>query len=634
MSGLILGTAGHIDHGKSALVRALTGVDPDRLQEEKARGITIELGFAELDAGEGVRYGVVDVPGHEAFVRAMVAGAAGVDVVLLIVAADEGVMPQTREHLGIVELLGVSELVVALTKCDLVDEDWLELVSADVAEVLEATTYAAAPQVRTSATTGAGLDGLRAVLRDLAARVEPRAAHDLVRLPLDRVFTMQGTGTVVTGTLWSGTLEAGARVRVVPQDLEARVRGLQVHGRVVPQAAAGDRTAVSLTGAGADRAQVERGATLVTSPHWAGSRMLTARVRLLEDAVWSLAHNQRVHLHHGTAEVLARCALLETAPLGPGDVGWVQFRLEEPLAMRARDRFVIRAYSPVTTIGGGVIAEPMPPKRRRLDHPTRDALATILDGDIADSIHALMAVQGWKGAASASLPLHTGFPPPAIQAALAGLDAGTYIEAAQTLFAGGVRAESERLVLDAVDRGHGADSLRPSVPMAEVRAALPRWAPPHLADQVIAGLVARGALGSEDGGVRRPAHRPEPTTEQSEASSRVEELLRAGGLAPPFLDEFPEELRGRRDLHSLLRRLEQMDSVRQIADGFWVITEELDAAAVRIAKQLAGRRDLGPADFRDALPVSRKWLIPLLNYLDGKGVTSRHEGGRDVPAAP
>jgi selenocysteine-specific elongation factor len=631
VSGLILGTAGHIDHGKSALVRALTGTDPDRLQEEKARGITIELGFAELDAGEGVRFGVVDVPGHEAFVRAMVAGAAGVDVVLLIVSGEEGVMPQTREHLAIVELLAVKELIVVLTKCDLVEEEWLDLVEADVGETLQGTPYEGATQVRTSAVQETGLDTLREVLREVAARIESGAAEDLVRLPLDRVFTIQGTGTVVTGTLWSGTLETGGRVRIVPQDLDARVRSLQVHGREVSSADAGDRTAVALTGAGADRAQVERGATLVTSPHWTQSWMLTADVRLLEDAGWSLVHNQRVHLHHGTAQVLARCALLEADPLGPGDSGWVQFRLEEPLAMRVRDRFVIRAYSPVTTIGGGVIAEATPPKRRRLDERMRAALGQVLDGGPADALAALMEIAGWAGVARGSLPVHTGLPPGALESALSGIEDGPHIESAQTLFSESVRVDSERLILDAVDRGHMADSLRAAVPLSEIRASLPRWAPGHLANAVIASLAAQDKLATADGGVRRPDHRPEPTADQAEASDQLEAVLREGGLAPPFLDELPDDLRERADLHSLLRRLEQGDAVRQISDGFYVASDELDAAVARIAEQLGGRQGLGPADFREALPVSRKWLIPLLNYLDGKGVTSRHEGGRDVP---
>jgi selenocysteine-specific elongation factor len=581
--GLILGTAGHIDHGKSALVRALTGVDPDRLPEEKERGITIELGFAELELEDGLRFGVVDVPGHEAFVRAMVAGAAGVDAVLLIVAADEGVMPQTREHLAIVELLGVSELVVALTKCDLVDEDWLELVEADVAELLSGTPYEGAPQMRTSATRETGLDRLRHVLRETAARIDREGTDDLARLPLDRVFTMQGTGTVVTGTLWSGEIRTGDRVRIVPQDLPARVRGVQVHGRDVPAARSGDRTAVALTGDGADRARVERGATLVTSQEWIPSHMLTARVRMLDGTEWMLEHNQRVHVHHGTSEVLARCALLEEGALGPGDGGWVQFRLEEPLAARARDRFVIRAYSPVTTIGGGAIAEVAPPKRRRIDEDVRAGLTAILDGSLADAISAVIELGGWTGITTASLPIHTGLSRTRLEDALAELDGGRVLRASETLFGAHVRAEAESTILEAVARGHAADPLRAAVPMSDVRAALPRWA--------------------------------------------------ASQLAPPLLDELPAELTDRSDFGSLLRRLEQSGTVHQVADGFYLMRDVLDEAVARVREQLAGRTDLGPSDFREVLPVSRKWLIPLLNYLDGQGVTVRRGGGRDVPEA-
>jgi selenocysteine-specific elongation factor len=632
MRGLILGTAGHIDHGKSALVEALTGVDPDRLQEEKVRGITIELGFAELDLGDDLRFGVVDVPGHEAFVRAMVAGAAGVDVVLLVVAADEGVMPQTREHLAIVELLGVPRLVVAVTKCDLVEDDWLELVSADVDEVLEGTPYSGAEQVRTSAARGEGLDGLRDALRDAASGVRNDRAGDLVRLPLDRVFTIRGTGTVGTGTLWSGSLAAGDKVRLLPQDLEARVRSVQVHGRDVDEARAGDRTAVGLAGAGADRDILDRGATLVTSPHWATSHVVTARVRMLPSTEWMLQHNQRVHVHHGTSEVLARCALLEAEPLGPGQVGWVQLRLEEPLAVRARDRFVIRAYSPVTTIGGGMVAEPVAPKRRGLEVPLRAALDTILDGDGDRALVALLAVSEWSGVERAALPVRSGLSPVEVERALASLEPDAVLESAGILFGAEVSAKAQDALRSAVDDGHRADSLRGAIPLAEVRTALPSWAPTHLADAALRALVASGELEQAEGGVRRPGHRPELTAEQADASAQLESLLREGGLAAPFVDEFPEELGSRRDLRPLLRRLEELDVVCQVADGFFVPRDELDAAAGRIAEQLGGRIGLGPADFREALPVSRKWLLPLLNYFDGRGVTVRRDTGRDVPS--
>jgi selenocysteine-specific elongation factor len=629
--GFILGTAGHIDHGKTALVEALTGTDTDRLREEKARGITIELGFAELAVEGGPRFGVVDVPGHEAFVRAMVAGAAGMDVVLLVVAADEGVMPQTREHLAIVELLDVAELVVALTKCDAVEADWLELVHADVEELLAETRYAGARRVETSATERTGLDELVAAVIEAAGRARASLPDDLVRLPLDRVFTIQGTGTVVTGTLWSGSVASGDRVRILPQGLEARVRSIEVHGQSEERADAGQRVALALTGAGSDRDVLARGSTLVIDPVWMPSWMLTTRVELLADTAWSLEHNQRVHVHHGTAEVLARCALLETEPLSAGGRGWVQLRLEEPLAARAGDRLVLRAYSPVTTIGGGVVAEPEPPKRNRLEDEVRGHLETIVEGQARDVLVAALELGGWLGVAKGALPLRTGLTPAAVESALAERGAGEALEAGGLVFGRTVLEEAARLALAAVEAGHAQDSLRPAVPLAAVRAALPSWAAPELADGVIGALVAGGRLVAEDGGVRLPDFEPRLTPDQEAATEALMRALTADGLAAPLIDELPEELRRRGDLWSLIRRLEAIDRLRLVADGLYVAAEELDRAAARIHEALAGRTGLGPADFREVLPVTRKHLIPLLNYFDGRGTTLRGGEGRDVP---
>ena len=628
-ASVILGTAGHIDHGKTSLVRALTGVDTDRLKEEKARGITIELGFAELVEEGRPHFGVVDVPGHEAFVRAMVAGAAGMDVLLLVVAADESVMPQTREHLAIAGLLDVPEVVVALTKVDLVEPEWLELVEAEVAELLEGTPYAGAPCIATSSESGTGLDALLDALTEAAHRVRGKARDDLMRLPLDRVFTIQGTGTVVTGTLWSGTVQSGERVRVLPDELQARVRGVQVHARTVTEAHAGDRVALALTGDGADRDLLDRGATLVSAPAWEASRMLTAEVRLLPDTGWSLEHNQRVHVHLGTAEVRARCALLDAEEIGPGGRGWVQLRLEEPLVARARDRLVIRAYSPVTTIGGGVVAESQPPKRHRLDEATRVRLGDLVTGPVAEALAAHVTLSGWAGAHREALPIHLGVSPTEAEAAL-GVDESLLVTASRA-FAGAVTEQAEAAVLGAVERGHREDSLRASIPLASVRGALPQWAADDLADAVIERLVARGALERADGGVRTPGHEASLSEEQGRAYDELAAIFGDAGLAPPPVEELPEALRGRADLWPLLRRLESAGTIRPIADGLYVSAAELDQAAARVQDRLGGRKGLGPADFRDVLPVTRKHLIPLLNYFDGQGTTLRDADGRTVP---
>ncbi|MEX2467181.1 MAG: selenocysteine-specific translation elongation factor [Gemmatimonadota bacterium] len=627
----ILGTAGHIDHGKTSLVRALTGVDTDRLKEEKARGITIELGFAELSREGLPRLGVVDVPGHEAFVRAMLAGAAGMDIVLLVVAADEGVMPQTREHLGIVRLLGVPRLVVAYTKCDLVEPEWLELVEADVDDLLTGTPYEDAPRVPTSTVSGSGVDALVERLAAAAALVPGRDPDDLVRLPLDRVFTIQGTGTVVTGTLWSGTLGSGDRVRILPDDLDARVRGLEVHGSPADAAHAGERTAVALAGGGADRDVVERGATLVTSPAWDPTWMVTTRVQVLGDSEWSVVHNQRVHVHHGTAQVLARCALLSADELGPGDSGWVQLRLEEPLVVRGRDRLVLRSYSPVTTIAGGTVAESHPPKRNRLDQETAMLLEQATDGPDPEAVSALLQLAGWAGLDVADVPVRSGLSPSRVDGALRGLGAKGVRVSGGRAFAADIWSRARAVVLDAVAREHERDPLRATVPLAAIRTAIPDWAPGGLADSVITELSAEGALSAERGGVRLPDHTPSLTPDQEGASAMLRELVAEGGLAPPFVDELPEPLASRPDLWSLLHWLEAQGALEQVADNLYVSSDHIRSAEVRVRDVLGGRTGLGPADFRDALDVTRKHLIPLLNFFDTRGTTVRLDDGRTVP---
>jgi selenocysteine-specific elongation factor len=331
MRRLILGTAGHIDHGKTALVKALTGVDTDRLKEEKERGITVDLGFAELIPREGVRFGVVDVPGHEGFIRNMLAGATGIDVALLVVAADEGVMPQTREHLSIMRLLAVPQLVVAVSKADLVEGEWLDLVMEEIRDLLDDSPYASASLVPVSSVTGQGLEKLSDLLGALGLEAGDRGAGDVARLPLDRVFTVRGAGTVVTGTLWTGALRVAGRVHILPGDREARIRSLQVHGHSVEEAKAGERVAVGLTGSRISHLDLSRGQTLVEEEGWTTSHMLTCRLSVLPGTGWEIEQGQRVRVHLGTAEIMARVALLEADRLDGGEEGWAQLRLEQPL---------------------------------------------------------------------------------------------------------------------------------------------------------------------------------------------------------------------------------------------------------------------------------------------------------------
>ncbi|HSB62321.1 MAG TPA: selenocysteine-specific translation elongation factor, partial [Vicinamibacteria bacterium] len=402
---LIVGTAGHIDHGKSALVRALTGTDPDRLKEEKERGITIDLGFAHLELGEGLVASFVDVPGHERFVRNMLAGAHGIDAVVLVVAADESVMPQTREHFHICRLLGIPRGLVALTKCDLADADSQALAELEARELVAGSFLEGRPVLRVSALTGLGLDALRDALRALAVEAPPRPSGGLLRLPVDRAFTMRGFGTVVTGTLVSGALDLGEEVEVLPAGRRARVRGLQVHGSSVDRAEAGTRTAVNL--AGLDVSDLVRGDVLARPETLRPTAMLDVELALLRGER-ALVDGARVRVHLASAEVLARVRLLGERRLEPGRAGFAQLRLERPAVAGRGDRVVLRAYSPATTIGGALVLDPLPPKRRASDRPRLERLREAREPAAAAA--ALVAEAGPAGLDAPALVSRLGLP--------------------------------------------------------------------------------------------------------------------------------------------------------------------------------------------------------------------------------
>src|SRR5205814_2000904 len=398
----VIGTAGHIDHGKTALVKALTGVDTDRWEEEKRRGITIDLGFAPLPLGDDVHASVVDVPGHEGFVRNMLAGATGIDVALLVVAADEGLMPQTEEHLAIVELLGVRRGIPVITKRDLAEPEWLDLVQSEVRERLQRSRVRWEPAIAVSALTGAGLDELRSALQRVADDLIERPAEDLFRLPIDRVFAVAGAGTVVTGTTWTGTVAVGDAVRLLPLEREVRVRSIEVHGQAADRAVPGRRTALALVGV--EKSELARGDVAVTGGGWRASTMFDAAVELLSTARKPIGSRTRLRVHLGTAEVLAR--VVQVRSIGPGERGLARLVLETPLVARGGDRFVLRSFSPVTTIGGGVVLDPFPPQRTRL---RRRRIAA--DQTPAQRLDALVAEAGLAGVATDTLAVRLGVKP-------------------------------------------------------------------------------------------------------------------------------------------------------------------------------------------------------------------------------
>ena len=609
---MILGTAGHVDHGKTALVRALTGVDTDRLAEEKRRGITIDLGFASLPLPDGGVLGVVDVPGHEAFVRNMLAGATGIDLALLVVAADEGVMPQTREHLAILSILGISGGVVALTKCDLVEGEWLDLVREDVRAAVSGTPLEHAVVCVTSATTGDGLDELRAAIFAAAAAIPARAADDLFRLPVDRAFSVRGTGTVVTGTVWSGCLRRDASVRILPGDAAARVRGIESHGAALPQASPGTRTAVAL--AGAEVAAVRRGTVVVSDRGWSSSRSILAEVALLEDAPGQVGPRTRVRFHLGTVETGARVVTAGGA-LAPGARKQARIVLDEPVVARAGDRFVLRNASPLVTIGGGIVNDPAPPHRRSRPWP-RSASSP------AERLPLVLASALAHGVEVDSLAVRIGATPTEVEELLARAKGvrrvGDRIYTEET-----VAACAERMVA-LVEEYHESSPLEPGAPLQSVRARL--GAEGAVAELVLGELTESGRLAVRGALVLRAGWAPVLSSEARAVRGELLQLLRAAGAEPPSVGELEERFGG--VAVPLLRMLERDGEVVQVEAERYYAAAALARILETLRTGMSAGRSYTPAELRDMLGLSRKFLIPLLEYCDRSGVTTRRGGER------
>ncbi|MFL5577098.1 MAG: selenocysteine-specific translation elongation factor [Gemmatimonadaceae bacterium] len=616
---MILGTAGHIDHGKTSLILALTGVNTDRLPEEKKRGITIELGFAPLQL-EGVgTVGVVDVPGHEAFVRTMLAGATGIDLALLVVAADEGVMPQTREHVAILDLLGVRGGVIALTKRDLVEDEWAELVAEDLRSLVAGTPLADAPVVPTSVVSGAGLDALRTALADAARAVPERDAADLFRMPVDRAFTVRGTGTVVTGTVWSGTLARDASVRILPAGRSARVRGVQSHGAALDAASPGRRAAVALAGVELD--EVARGAVLVADPSWEPTRVLRADVALLDGALQPLRPRTRVRFHLGTLDVGARVVTAGGA-LEPGERKAARVVLDEPVVARAGDRFVLRSASPVATIGGGVVSDPHPPYRRARPW-SRPGLPA------EERLPLLLAEAAGHGVERGGLAVRLGIPP-----AFASRLVASAVEEGRGVLLGGRLFDSAALgalrdrLVALVERHHEQAPLEPGAPLQSVRAQL--GAAPELVEEAVRQAVQGGAVELEGGAIRRRGWTPRLTAGQEAARAALVEALRAAGREPPSVGELGELGPA---VPALLRLLERDGVVVQVEPERFYAAAAVGELVAALRAGTAEDREYSPAELRDLLGISRKYLIPFLEYCDRVGVTARRGAGRVVPGA-
>jgi selenocysteine-specific elongation factor len=620
--GVVVGTAGHVDHGKTALVRALTGVETDRWREERERGLTIDIGFAPFNLASDLEAGIVDVPGHEDFLKNMLAGATGIDVLLLVIAADEGPMPQTREHLAIARLLGISHGVVALTKRDKVDDDWLALAVETTRELMaEDQRQEAWIIVPVSATTGEGLNDLRAALAAAAQDTKVRPTDDLFRLPVDRGFSIHGTGTVVTGTIWSGVVRVGDSLRLFPGGEALRVRGLQVHGDKRQEATAGRRCAVAVVGA--TPTEAERGSVLVADSAWSPLDRLGVRVQMLPKARQPLEHGQRIRVYLGTREVMARTLTFERESIPAGSSGWAVLALESPLLARTRDRAILRFYSPLATIGGARIVD-LDPARSWMDHV--EVWHRILQGSDADAFEGVVKLAGSKGLPIKEAPLRVG-------CSSVDIDQVASQVLCERIGKFWFSLDTMGMALKAVEetmRGlHENNRRATGVSKEALRSALMADYAPELIENSISQLLREGGLEENGPLLSLPDQGVELTQEEIEACDRLLATIVSGGLQPPRVTDLARNLKlSRPVLDDLLRLLQERGATKAVTPEMHVAMAELDRLVVVVQDLLANRDPAPPTVFKEALGVSRKYLIPLLEYLDLEGVTRRTGEGR------
>ncbi len=627
----VVGTAGHIDHGKSALVRALTGIDPDRLEEEKRRGMTIDLGFAHFDLPSGRRVGLVDVPGHERLIKNMLAGAAGVDLVLLVIAADEGVMPQTREHLDILRFLQVRRGIVVLNKVDLVgDPEWLAMVREDITALCAGTFLEGAPIVPVSARTGAGIPDLVAAMEQTLRALPSRDADAPARLPVDRSFTMTGFGTVVTGTLWTGRIRTGDVLELLPPGREVRVRQVQSHSVVVDEAHAGQRVALNLAGVSKD--EVVRGHVLAAPGSFRPSRVLDVRLRLLPAAP-ALLHHGRIRLYAGADEVIGRVRLLDRDRLDPGETAVAQLRLERPTVAVRGDPFVLRRYSPMATLGGGEIIAAEAPLRRRGAAAVEAVAAQETSGLDAQVAGALRRA-GAHGATIEALAQGLGLTRERAAAEVTALGkAGRVIQIRGRLFAGEAAGRIRGEVLRTLAAHHTAAAWRAGMPRDDLKSRAFAAGDDRLYSHVLDGLAAEAKIVVEGALVRAAGFAPVRTPGDEAAARAIEDAYRRGGFAPPAREDalarLPDRAAGERMYQTLLDAGVLVDVGGDVVFHRDVLAE----IEARVVAHIAQHGDITVAALRDQLGSSRKFTMSVLEYFDAHHLT-RRAGDKRVLVRP
>ena len=616
---LILGTAGHIDHGKTSLVRALSGIDCDRLPEEKERGITIDIGFAHLDLG-AFQVGIVDVPGHERFIRNMLAGASGIDVVMLVVAADDSVMPQTREHLDILRLLDVRHGLVAITKSDIVEPSWLEMVEQDVRQLVGETFLETAPILRTSAASGAGIDELKQTIADVCARVGETPPGDVFRLAIDRAFVVQGRGTVVTGTVWSGRLRVGDEVEWLPLQKKVRVRGLQSHGQDADEVIKGQRAAVALPGV--HHTEIARGHELATVGYLKPSKLLTAHVNLLESSPWPLKHRACVRVHLGTQERIGTVALLdECNALQPGQSAFAQIACDEPAIASGGQSLVIRSVSPLLTIGGGHVLQAAPPRLPRRDERVNARLSQLRSRDPRERASATVYFYDLDEWTDLDLARDASVPPGTAPRDVVQLPAGT--QHAIRLHRDSLE-QHEQSIQRVLAELHAHSPLEKSIPRSRLVQALSRRGQPHVIAALIDRLIRAGQIVGDDQSVALPKFAPKLTAAQAQLKQRLLDAFAAAGLSPPDVTSVARGARASdADLRPVVDLCVAEGQLVHVGDGMFLHRDAEAVLRVRVRQIFNGHGALTLSRIREALGTTRKYALPLCEYLDRVGVTRR-----------
>lgn len=624
----ILGTAGHIDHGKTTLVRALTGIDTDRLPEEKSRGITIDIGFASLDIGE-VHIGIVDVPGHERFIRNMLAGATGIDLAMLIVAADDGVMPQTREHLAILRLLNVERGVVALTKTDLVEESWVDLVEDDLRQFLRGSFLQDAPIVRVSAVRGQGIDELREAIKAECERLKARGDGELFRLAVDRSFHAPGVGTIVTGSVARGRLRAGEEVEWLPVGKPVRIRGLQTHGRDVPEVSRGERAAVNLIGV--NHSDIMRGHELATPGWLAPSRLLTVHLRLLDDAPWPLRHRARVRLHIGTQEVIAAARLIGANEVQPGGEGFAQLVTAEPAVAHAGEPLVIRAESPLLTLGGGHVLQPAArPLRRREARELSGRLDRLRSPDPLIRAGEAVYFFGLRPWTMLQLARDAGVEPSEAADLVKQLLARRELVELAASQGRTVQIHRESVqaiaakIATALARLHEELPLESQVPRQRLAQRMSRLADPAVVDSIIGELINSNTLRGEGQSVALPSFKPKFTLAQQQLLARMVEIYDKAVFMPPDVGEMSRMVgANEKEVRTILDIAVKAGRVAHLGGPLYMHTTHEQELRRRSEHALRERGGLTMSDLRDLFGTTRKYSVPMGEYLDKVGLTRR-----------